>query len=240
MAAWFALIVPTHLLARSLGRRDALPPLFLAGIGWIAGLRVTVEGRPHPGALLLANHVSWLDILALAGKSRAIFVAHEGLAGHRFLRWLCEQNSTIFIARSRRGTVNRQVEQLRQALGKRPVVLFPEGTTGDGTNLLPFKSSLLSAVEPLPEGVTVQPVLLAYRDAPDIAWSGGEAGLDNTRRILTRRRPVRLTIRFLQPLRTQALAGRKAMAAAAHEAIQRALAEAGPTGTARSKQPASL
>ena len=71
------------------------------------------------------------------------------------------------------------------------LTLFPEGTTSDGTGLLPFKSSLLSALDPLPPGAVVQPVLLAYEDAARIAWVGEEHGLDNFKRILARLRPVR-------------------------------------------------
>ena len=80
MIAVFALVVLPQLLLSALGRRDILPAPFLALIGWIAGLRVEVEGRPHRGPLLLlGNHVSWLDILALAGTSRTAFVGHGGL-----------------------------------------------------------------------------------------------------------------------------------------------------------------
>lgn len=199
-----------------------MPPLFLKTMGAMAGLRVRTEGAALPGALLLANHVSWLDILALAGTSRAIFVAHSGLSLHGGLRWLCEQNDTVFIMREKRGSVAAQVEQVRSALGERPVTIFPEGTTNDGTRLLPFKSSLLSAVEPLAGVVPIQPVALDYADAPEIAWFEGEPGMANVRRILSRRR-VDLTIRFLAPLAGDELANRKTMTAAAQEAIGRAL-----------------
>ena len=108
-------------------------------MGRLAGLRVRTEGVPRPGALFLANHVSWIDILALAGASRAIFVAHSGLTIHGGLKWLCDQNDTVFVTREKRGSVAGQVEQVRAALGERPVTIFPEGTTNDGTGLLPFK-----------------------------------------------------------------------------------------------------
>jgi 1-acyl-sn-glycerol-3-phosphate acyltransferase len=107
----------------------------------------------------------------------------------------------------------------RAALGERPLTIFPEGTTNDGTALLPFKSSLLSAVEPLAHAVPVQPVALDYGEAAEIAWHGAESGMTNVRRILARRRPVELTIRFLEPLEGEALANRKVMATAAQDAI---------------------
>ena len=215
-------MVPLHALAKLVGLRDLMPPIFLGAMGRIAGVRVRTEGTPRPGALFLANHVSWLDILALAGASRAIFVAHSGLTVHGGLKWLCDQNCTVFVARERRGSVAAQVEQVRAALGERPVAIFPEGTTNDGTALLPFKSSLLSAVEPLADTVPVQPVALDYRDAAEIAWFGPEPGMANVGRILARRQ-VELTIRFLEPLTGEALANRKAMTAAAQSAIEAAL-----------------
>src|SRR5690349_16363100 len=192
-------------------------------MGWMAGLRVRTEGTPRPGALFLANHESWLDILALAGVSRSIFVAHSGLAGNGFLKWLCDQNDTVFVTRHQRGSVAEQVEQVRAVFGDRPVTIFPEGTTNDGTALLPFKSSLLSAVEPLAHEIPVQPVALDYQDAPDIAWFAGEPGIVNVRKILARRGGVDLTIRFLEPLTGEALTNRKTMTAAAQAAVAGAL-----------------
>jgi 1-acyl-sn-glycerol-3-phosphate acyltransferase len=223
VALGFLVIVPLHVLVTLAGRRDLVPPLFLGTMGRIAGLRVTTEGTPRPGALLLANHVSWLDILALAGASRARFVAHSGLTVHGGLKWLCDQNDTVFIARERRGSVAGQVAQVRAALGDRPLAIFPEGTTDDGTFLHPFKSALLSAVEPLAHEVPVQPVALDYADAAEIAWFGPEPGMANVRRILARRGRVELTIRFLEPLAGVALADRSAMAVAAQAAIAEAL-----------------
>ena len=223
MLAWTGLAVATHLVALLAGRPWAVPPVYLAVLGRIAGLRLTVEGQPRPGALLLGNHLSWLDVPALAKASRTAFVAHSGLAGQPVLKWLCEQNGTIFITRDRRQTVTSQVEQVREALGHRRLTIFPEGTTGDGRQLLPFKSALLSAVDLLPEGVPVQPVALLYDEPEAIAWVGTEPGLHNAAKILARTRPVRLTLRFLDPLTGPALADRKTMAAAAREAIAVAL-----------------
>lgn len=222
-----ALVVctPLHFVWRALGAGRWWPRVFLSAIGSIAGLHIRVEGWPASGALLLSNHVSWLDIPALAHTAGSAFVAHDGLAAFPFLKWLCEMNDTVFIARHDRGSVAAQAQQVRAAMVERGcLTLFPEGTTSDGTGLIPFKSSLLSALEPLPQGTVVQPVALAYEDAARIAWVGEEHGLDNFKRILARLRPIRLTVRFLPPLQGEALAGRKAISAAAHAAIGAALA----------------
>ena len=224
VALGFLVLVPLHVLAKLVGLRDLVPPIFLGIMARIAGVRVRSEGALRPGALLLANHVSWLDVLALAGASRAIFVAHSGLSVHGGLKWLCDQNDTVFITRELRGSVANQVAQVRAALGTRPVTIFPEGTTNDGRVLLPFRSSLLAAVEPLAGDVPIQPVALDYAEAPEIAWFDGEPGLTNVRKILRRRR-TDLTIRFFEPLSGEALANRKTMTAAAQAAIARALAK---------------
>lgn len=216
---------PLHLLWRAVGAGRWWPRVFLSAIGMIAGLHIRIEGKPARGALLLANHVSWLDIPALAHATGTAFVAHDGLAAFPFLKWLCEMNDTVFIARTDRSSIASQVQQVRAAMDQRgSLTLFPEGTTSDGTSLLPFKSSLLSALDPLPPGAVVQPVLLAYGDAARIAWVGDEHGVDNFKRILARLRPVRLTMVFLMPLDSPALADRKAISAAARARIVEALA----------------
>lgn len=216
---------PLHLLWRAVGAGRWWPRVFLSAIGMIAGLHIRIEGKPARGALLLANHVSWLDIPALAHATGTAFVAHDGLAAYPFLKWLCEMNDTVFIARTDRSSIASQVQQVRAAMDQRgSLTLFPEGTTSDGTSLLPFKSSLLSALDPLPPGAVVQPVLLAYGDAARIAWVGDEHGVDNFKRILARLRPVRLTMVFLMPLDSPALADRKAISAAARARIVEALA----------------
>ncbi|GAA0275657.1 lysophospholipid acyltransferase family protein [Alteraurantiacibacter aestuarii] len=225
-AGWlllFAIIIIPHLLCTLLGRRDLVPPPFLGGLARISGVRVRIVGKPAQRALLLANHQSWLDILTLAGASRTAFVAQSGLSTHPVLAWLCLQNATLFISRDQRATVAEQVAQVTDRLGKRRLTIFPESTTNDGTGLLPFRSSLLSAVERLPADIPVQPVALDYEDTPAMVWFGDEPGLDNFKRILARTKPILLTIRFLDPLTGDEMTNRKTMAAAAQAKIEAAL-----------------
>jgi 1-acyl-sn-glycerol-3-phosphate acyltransferase len=232
MAAWLLVCVPFHYLwrigLRRLGRGGPRPwpRRFMGGICWIAGIDVAVVGESsRTGAFLLSNHVSWIDVAALAGTSGTAFVAHDGLARLPLLRWLCSLNDTVFVARHDRASVRHQVEQVREAVGQNgALTIFPEGTTSDGTALLPFKSSLLSALAPPPPGVAIQPVLLDYgAEAASVAWAGEEHGLANFLRILARARAVELTVRYLPPLTDEALVDRKAIAAAAREAILQAM-----------------
>ncbi|MFN9377449.1 MAG: lysophospholipid acyltransferase family protein, partial [Novosphingobium sp.] len=173
------------------------------------------------GAFLLANHVSWLDIPALAATTGSAFVGHDGLASMPLLKWLCKMNDTVFVARHDRKSVAAQVAAVRTAIRDTgALTIFPEGTTSDGTGLLPFKSSLLSALEPLPGGIAVQPVLLHFGpEVADIAWVGEEHGVDNFLRLLARRRPIELTVHFLPVLTGAELASRKTIAQAAREAM---------------------
>lgn len=219
------LCAPLYYLWKLLGLGRFWPRVFLGGVGLIAGLHIRIVGKPAKHPLLLANHVSWLDIPALAWATGSAFVGHSGLASIGVLKTLCAMNDTVFIARHDRGSVHDQVGQVRDAIeGTGALTIFPEGTTSDGTGLLPFKSSLLSAIETLGHSVPVQPVLLDYAEAPGIAWVGDEHGVDNFKRILAQIRPVHLTIHFLPPLQGEALTNRKTMAAAAREAMLQAMA----------------
>ena len=220
--------VPLYYLTRLLQLHNPWPRLFLGGVAWIAGVAISYRGKKvRRGAFLLANHVSWIDIPALAWASGTAFVAHDGLAVLPLLKSLCEMNDTVFIARHDRRSVAKQIADVRTALSDTgALTVFPEGTTSDGTGLLPFKSSLLSAIEPIPAGIAVQPVLLDYGpEAARIAWVGDEHGLDNFLRILARSRPVRLTVHFLEPLTGQALTNRKTIAATARQELLSALGQ---------------
>lgn len=227
MAALLITCVALHYVARlavalRLARRSPWPRYFLAALGWLAGVEIRTRGpRPRKGAFLIANHVSWMDIPALAGLTGTAFVAHDGLAAFGPLRWLCGMNDTVFIARHDRASVGHQVEQVRAAVRETgALTIFPEGTTSDGTGLLPFKSSLLSAVEPVPEGIAVHPVLLDYgAETAALAWIDDDPGVDNFLRILARARPVPLTVTFLPPLSGEQTANRKTIAAAARAAM---------------------
>ncbi len=207
--------------------RNPWPRRFLGGIARITGARVKVIGTPaHKGAFLLSNHVSWLDVPVISGASGSAFVAHSGLAEHGALKWLCDMNDTVFVARHERRSVHAQVEQVRDALTDTgALTVFPEGTTSDGTGLLPFKSSLLSALDPPPPGIAIQPVWLNYGpEVAAMAWVGEEPGLDNFLKILARRGSLPVTVHFLAPLDSDESANRKMMALAARERILSAIA----------------
>ena len=132
----------------------------------LAGLRLQVHGTPRRGAtLLLANHVSWLDIAAIhAVAPHARFVAKAEVAHWPLLGWLSRALGTLFIQREHKREALRVVHHIAQELSQgETVAVFPEGTTGDGQTLLPFHANLLQAA--IATGTPVQAVALRYGDA---------------------------------------------------------------------------
>lgn len=219
---WLLTCLALNVFGAILKGRNPVPRWFLGGALRIVGARLRVVGAPvRRPSILVANHVSWMDILALSGATGTAFVAHDGLAGFSLLRFLCELNRTVFVARGDRATVSRQIEQVEAGLQESGVLtLFPEGTTSDGITLQPFKSSLLAVVERSGEAIAIRPVWIDYgADAADIAWVGEEHGLDNVRRVLARSAPVTVTIHLLPPLNPKQRRDRKVIAASAREAI---------------------
>jgi 1-acyl-sn-glycerol-3-phosphate acyltransferase len=163
--------------------------------------------------------------MILAGASGTAFVSKDEVGRWPVLGWLARLNNTVFIARTERKAVRGQADALRAALaGGQPVALFPEGTTEGGTEVLPFRASLLASLFPPLAGVKVQPVALDYgRDGDDIAWIGDEAAGANARRVLSRRGSIAATVRFLEPIDPTGVGDRKTLAEHARSEIVAAL-----------------
>ena len=198
------------------------PRLFLGGVARIVGARVRMVGTPlRRDVVFLANHLSWIDILAIAGATGSAFVAKGELSTVPLVGWLCRLNRTIFVTREDRLQVTAQIARLRAALGQGGgVTIFPEGTTGDGVTLLPFKAALLAALDPPPAGVMVQPIRIDYGPATgELAWIGDEPGQAHALRVLRRRGTFPVTLHMLPPFHPARAGGRKGIATAARDAI---------------------
>jgi 1-acyl-sn-glycerol-3-phosphate acyltransferase len=223
-----AIFVPLHFIYRIFAYGSPFPMLFLRYAARVAGAKVEVRGTHlKRDVFYVANHVSWVDILALAGASGTAFVAKAELAQAPLVGWLASLNRTVFVKREHRMGVAAQINALREALADNwSVTVFPEGTTTDGQSLLPFKTSMLSVLEPPPPGVLVQPVLLDYGSVAEwIGWIGEEGGLNNAKRILARKGTFRLRIEFLEPFSPEDFHGRKAISVEARRRIEEALCE---------------
>lgn len=190
----FLVIVGPHLLSLRFGRgRIAawMPVLFHRAFVALFGLRVTQSGTPPEAgepALVLSNHVSWLDIIVLGSLRPLSFVAKSEIAGWPVIGTLARLQRTVFIDRARRADTAAVNATVAQRLGRGDlIVLFAEGTTGDGTRLLPFRSSLVGAARAAvagegPARIRLQPLALTYprrnglplvrSQRPEVAWYG--------------------------------------------------------------------
>ena len=102
--------VPLHYLYRVFAYGSPFPMLFLRYTAWIIGARVKIHGTPlRRDVFFIANHVSWVDILALAGASGTAFVAKAELAKAPLVGWLCSLNRTVFVQREDRLRVADQI-----------------------------------------------------------------------------------------------------------------------------------
>ena len=176
LALWRVLRLLQHLLLGMAVMALRFPSLDAAGraqrIGWWSagllralGVGLRVSGTPQPGAtLLLANHVSWLDVAALhAAVPHARFVSKVDVQRWPLLGWLVAGAGTLFIERERKRDALRVVHAMAEALqAGQTVAVFPEGTTGPGPELLPFHANLLQAA--IATGTPIQPAVLRFAD----------------------------------------------------------------------------
>ncbi len=226
LVALLIVFVPLHYAFRTLAYGSPFPMLFLRYAARVCGARVEVIGTHlKRDVFYIANHVSWMDILALAGASGTAFVAKAELAEAPVVGWLASLNRTVFVKRENRLGVAEQINALKEALVDNwSVTVFPEGTTTDGQSLLPFKTSMMSVLDPPPPGVLVQPVVLDYGEVAEwIGWIGEESGVNNARRVLARKGTFPLKLYFLEPFSPEYHRGRKAISSQARERIEEAL-----------------
>lgn len=193
----------------------------------IVGVHVTVKGQAPAarigGALIVANHVSWLDIHLIHSVLPARFVAKAEVRGWPVIGWLADKaGGTLFLERARKTDAKRvngaMADHLRAG---ECLALFPEGTTTDGSELLPFYSSLFQPA--VTAQAPVCPALIRYRTGAGrycqaAAWHGDSSLLDSLRRIV-RQPAVFAEIEFLTPIPSQGL-HRRELAARAEQAIR--------------------
>jgi 1-acyl-sn-glycerol-3-phosphate acyltransferase len=189
-AALTLLLLPLQWVAvrREMRLSRAIPLRYHRWIARLIGLKVTVHGEPAAGRplLLVSNHVSWKDIVVLGGVLPLSFIAKAEVARWPIFGTLAKLQRTVFIDRTRRTATGAATREVAERLSSGDaIVLFGEGTTGDGNRLLPFRSPLLGAAREAAGGegrVLVQPVAIAYLrrqglplhrpDKASVAWYG--------------------------------------------------------------------
>lgn len=226
------LLVPAELVFRTVGgrRHSVLPRLFHRSVARSLGIRIACHGAPTTasGVLVVANHLSWADIVVLGARIPAAFVAKSEVAGWGAVGWLATLARTVYVERSRPSSAGEQRDAIADRLrAGDSVILFPEGTNGDGVGVLPFKSSLFSVTQSLP-GLVVQPVTIAYTRVngipvtrerlPDIAWIGETELMPHAKAFMALGR-VRAEILFHPPVRAADFANRKTLARHCETAI---------------------
>lgn len=199
------------------------------------GLVLHVQGQLRPGAkLVVANHISWLDILAINAVAPVRFVSKSEVKAWPVLGRLVTGGGTLFIERARSRDAMRVVHQMAEALeAGDTVAVFPEGTTADGHALLPFHANLFQAA--IATQTPVQPVALRYSDArhaisPAVAYVGDTTLLKSVWWV-ARARHLQVHVHVLDAHAT-AHADRRALAQYMQSEIARALDRRGATGAA--------
>jgi len=196
------------------------------------GLEVIVEGKPVNRAMFVTNHISWADVPVLATILDADFVAKSDIERWPVIGRLARRYGPVFVARERRSGSHGQAHAIRARLGAgRSVILCPEGTTSDGTSILPFRTSLFAAADVVD---VVQPIVIRYlamdgSELPPerqraVAWIDDDELLAGAARVA--REPTLVRLSFLEPLRTSLFPDRKILAETARADMLAAYATA--------------
>lgn len=248
LAAWRLWRVLLHVIKAYVRSYRVWPGLDEAGrqheaLTWsrrllqVMGIRLVVHGQARPGAkLVVANHVSWLDIVAINSVVPSRFVSKAEVGQWPVIGRLVSAAGTLYLVRERRRDAMRVLGLMAQALREgHTVAVFPEGTTGDGHGVMHFHPNLLQAA--IDAQVPVQPVVLRYSDphhavSPLAAYVGETSLLRSLWRVVTARG---LTVHAqVLPLQAAGHADRRALSALLQSQVAQALAM-GPNG--RSERP---
>lgn len=188
------------------------------------GFRVVRHGEPLPGAtLLVANHLSWLDITLIHSQRMAGFVAKSEIARWPLVGWLATRGGTIYHKRGSTDSLASVAVQMVERLKRgEAVAVFPEGGTGPGDRVRTFHARIFQAA--IDANVPAQPVALSFMrggvPTPDIAFRPAERFLPNFLRVLGEP-ATEAHVHFLEPVAP--IANRRRMAEAARARIIEAL-----------------
>jgi 1-acyl-sn-glycerol-3-phosphate acyltransferase len=173
------------------------------------GIALRVEGQPPAAGpmLLVANHLSWLDILVMHAARHCRFVAKSEVHHWPLIGRLATGAGTLYIEREKRRDALRVVHHMAESLAAGDIVaVFPEGTTSDGSTLLPFHANLIQAA--VSAHAPVQPVALRYvdratgRDSPAPLYLGDDTLVASLWRTVAGA-PFEARMRFGEPQRAE-------------------------------------
>ena len=241
---WTVPLMPVQALGLALRRRwvATFPRFYHRCCCHILGIRVHAIGRPAETrpTLFAVNHISYLDITVLGSLLEASFIAKSEVAGWPLFGWLARLQRSVFIDRRARSTAHQRDSIAARLAAGEALILFPEGTSGDGNRLLPFKSALFAVADHVPGRtaagpVTVQPVSIAYTRLdgiplgrvlrPFFAWYGTMSLAPHLWRMLGLGR-LDVVVEFHPPTTLAARGSRKMLARYCEERIAEGLAAA--------------
>lgn len=193
-------------------------------------IKIVVNKPPalHKNAsfLVVANHLSYLDIVAISSVLPSLFISSMEVRSSPLLGSLARFGGTLFVERRKKAQLQREIGMIAEVMKEGvPVVLFPEGTSTDGEKVLPFKKSLMEAA--FLSRRDVLPLCLAYSDQngrlsgsgkDSVYWYGAMTFLPHFIDLL-KQRNITITVQVLEPLKIEKFTSRKEIAAAAYQAI---------------------
>src|SRR5580658_4970036 len=159
--------VATRFPRASAAQREALNRAWSLKMLRLCGMQLVVHNdsaRLDRGVLVVANHISWIDIYVVNAWRPTPFVSKAEVRRWPVVGWLAQQLGAVFIQREKRGDAKRIMHELSERLTRGELMcLFPEGTTTSGTSVLPFHANLFQAA--VSAECPVQPICLFYEDA---------------------------------------------------------------------------
>lgn len=220
-------IMPPHLIGILFGWRISryIPQLWHQVAFRLLRLKIRIEGTPvrGEGVLYVSNHVSWVDIVVMGATLPASFVAKREVGTWPVIKWLANLQRTVYVSRDRKSAdKERKAMEARLSRGD-SLILFPEGTSGDGLRIQEFRSAFFSLADLKVDGhpVKVQPISLTYtqvdgfpvtrRSMPQVAWYGDMDLAPHLKNYLYGG-PYEVRLKFHEPVTLETMGNRKKLA----------------------------
>jgi 1-acyl-sn-glycerol-3-phosphate acyltransferase len=230
-------LVAARLAGRSVTRRGPRIVRLWAALALPAlGLRFVQRGRPmHRGGAFVANHSSWIDIVALQRAAAPFLVSKAEVRSWPVIGHIGRAIGTMFIDRRPAEAKRQEAELFARLLHGDQMAIFPEGTSTDGQRVLPFKSALFGVFfsPHFKDGIAVQPVSIAYRPRSGLppsfyGWWGEMDFARHLRDVMARSTRGVVELTFHPPLPLTDFPDRKSLAQAADAAVRTGLGAIGP------------
>jgi 1-acyl-sn-glycerol-3-phosphate acyltransferase len=206
-------------------RRDMVISRWSKALLDLLNIKVVIKGKVPPlgltNTMFVANHISWVDIHALNSVHTTRFVAKSEIKQWPIFGWFAIKVNTLFVDREKRHEAGKVVNSAKQALDHGDCIcFFPEGTTTDGTEVKPFKGSLLQAA--IEARSQVWPFAIYYPDAEnkpntEIAYWGDISLIESMKTIIKQRHAV-VVLDFASPIHAADFE-RRALSSELHQAI---------------------